>query len=188
MSLSTFIAVMKALLGFARQMPTKKHLPVLLVEDNPDEAHLIQLVLRRIGVEAVIASGPDTAAALLANGKFRMVILDIQFPQGNGLDFSDQIYNEYPDLPVLFLTGHLPEIKVGPGTVRVLGPGRVYTMSSKGVESGSLEQALRVALKISNGVNGDYKPAELFVVAWVLCSVSAGIGMVVGHFLKALKL
>jgi DNA-binding response OmpR family regulator len=180
MNLSTIIAVTKALLGVAKHIQPKKHLPVLVVEDDAADAHLIQMALKKIGVESVWVESLAAARAIIQDGKFHMVILDIQFPTGNGLKFSDDLYVDFPNLPVLFLTGHLPEIKIGPDVVRVLGPGRVWTMSPKGVESGSLEQALRVALKMSNGVNGHMKASELVLATWLLLFLTAALAFGLG--------
>lgn len=187
MNLQSLIWLAKTLLGLAKHLPAKKHLPVLLVEDSPLDAHLIQMVLQRQGVDSVVATSLGTARDLLRYRRFRMVIMDIVFPVGNGVDFANEIYPDFPELPVMFLTGHLPEIVVAPGMRRTLSAGRVWTMSAKGVESGSLEHALRQAIKSANGVNGDIKPSELFVVAWVLCTLSACVGFGVAYFLNVIK-
>lgn len=184
MNWSTIITVTKTLLGVAKLIQPKKPLPVLVVENNWADSQLIQKALARIGVESVWSESLPAAKAQVAKNKFHMVILDIQFPKGDGLSFSDELFNDQPDLPVLFLTGHMPEIRIGADMVRVLSPGRVWSMSPKGHESGSLEQALRVALKMSNGMNGHMKSTELVMATWILCTLAACLGFIAGMISK----
>lgn len=57
----------------ARPSPSR----VLVLEDNPDTAHLIQLVLSEVGIESEVAPDLTTARAMLALGGWRAATLDL---------------------------------------------------------------------------------------------------------------
>src|SRR5690606_13508456 len=47
----------------------------------------------------------DAKKAVVEN-KYSMVLLDIELPDGNGIDFCAHIQNDHPHLPVFILTSH----------------------------------------------------------------------------------
>jgi PAS domain S-box-containing protein len=82
---------------------------VLLVEDDPAVATGIALLLDVEGIEAhVVARGGDALEAVEA---FQpdAVILDISLPDIPGTEVYELIASKYPDLPVLFSSGHSDE-------------------------------------------------------------------------------
>jgi CheY-like chemotaxis protein len=93
--------------------------PILVVEDDPQHALLVEKVLRRAGLANPLLSAPSGAAALdlVAGGNGSaplLVLLDIDLPDVSGLDLLRDIRRERPDLPVVMLTssaeqGHIEQ-------------------------------------------------------------------------------
>lgn len=88
---------------------------IVVVEDDPHIADLVDLYLRRDGFRVLIATNGDQALELARRERPRMVILDIGLPGGrDGLDVCKELRAE-SGVPVLFLTARDDEID------RVLG-------------------------------------------------------------------
>lgn len=60
---------------------------VLVVEDEPDMARVLQFNLVRQGYVVEHAATLGAAAGCLAGGSFHLVLLDLRLPDGSGLDF-----------------------------------------------------------------------------------------------------
>ena len=77
---------------------------VLLVEDEPVLAEIVQECLQSRGFEVVHADTVAGAKAVYYNNKPDIIVLDVMLPDGSGFDFARQIRNVDTDLPVIFLT------------------------------------------------------------------------------------
>ena len=81
---------------------------VLLVEDNPGDAHLLEAFLDVSGAEMFHISRASTLRAGLgriARGGVDLVLLDLGLPDSVGLDTFTALRQEAPHLPVVVLTG-----------------------------------------------------------------------------------
>lgn len=81
---------------------------ILLIEDNPDDAQLIQaLLLREKTFQHNITNVESIAQGVaLAGGQaFDVVLSDLGLPDGHGLDTVAKVRKSIPHLPVIFLTG-----------------------------------------------------------------------------------
>ena len=87
-------------------------LDILLVEDNNDVAEAEQAVLALMGHEVHRAANASDALECLKAGRtFDCVISDIQMPGAmNGIDLARTIRCEYPNLPVVLITGYAEEL------------------------------------------------------------------------------
>jgi DNA-binding response OmpR family regulator len=61
------------------------HRKVLIVEDEPDIAHLVQTHLNDIGCDADIAGSGSAAMELFSRGRYQLVVLDLMLPDTDGL-------------------------------------------------------------------------------------------------------
>lgn len=81
---------------------------VLLVDDDP--ALLLALPqtihLRLSGVQLETADSAHSALQLLQAKEFDAVISDIKMPGMDGLELMKNVYERFPDTPVLLITGH----------------------------------------------------------------------------------
>ena len=83
---------------------------VLLVEDEPVLAEIVQESLQSRGFEVVYADTIAHAKGVYYDNKPDIIVLDVMLPDGSGFDFARQIRNVDTDLPVIFLTSRsLPQ-------------------------------------------------------------------------------
>jgi signal transduction histidine kinase len=86
---------------------------ILHVEDNPADAELIRLELRRGGIDAdlkVVDSLRDCEAAL-AKEKFDLIISDYNLPGGDGVQVLHGIRKNHTAIPFIFVSGTIGEEK-----------------------------------------------------------------------------
>lgn len=78
---------------------------ILVVDDDPYLLDLLTETLKTIGYEACGAADAAQALALLQKTTVQLVITDIKMPGMNGIDLARRIRQEYPHLPVIFISG-----------------------------------------------------------------------------------
>jgi CheY-like chemotaxis protein len=77
---------------------------IIVVDDEPDILQFIREILWRVNYEVITATSGDEAWI------FDMVLTDVVMPGSiDGLELAAKIHQVDPSLPVLFLTGALPE-------------------------------------------------------------------------------
>jgi len=82
----------------------------LLVEDDADAAQITQLLLESLGVETQIASSYEHCLAILkADANYDKVLLDMNLPDGSGLDLANHIKQHYPKLKRVIVSGMEPD-------------------------------------------------------------------------------
>ena len=74
---------------------------VLIIEDNPDFVDFVQAVLDLNGYTVAHTASLHAGIRLSAEMPPDLVLLDLDLPDGNGLDFFDQVA---ADMPVLVMT------------------------------------------------------------------------------------
>ncbi len=81
---------------------------ILVVDDEEDIRDLIAGILRDEGYETRIAADSDSAFAAIRQRKPQLLVLDIwlQGSRLDGIQILDQVKREYPDLPVVMISGH----------------------------------------------------------------------------------
>jgi two-component system OmpR family response regulator len=88
---------------------------VLIIEDEPDIARLVQASLGDIGCRSDIAGNGETAMRLYRQGGYHLVILDLMLPDTDGLSLCRMMRESADYLPILMLTAKSSELD------RVLG-------------------------------------------------------------------
>ncbi len=88
---------------------------VLIVEDNPDIARLVQGHLADIGCTADIAGSGAAALRRFGQGGYELVVLDLMLPDIDGLSLCRRMRESGDYVPVLMLTAKSSELD------RVLG-------------------------------------------------------------------
>ncbi len=84
---------------------------VLVVDDEPVVRNLVCTVLASRGLEPIgAADGIEALRALEARRPaIGLVISDVRMPGITGIELAHLLRNEQPDLPVLLISGHLPD-------------------------------------------------------------------------------
>ncbi len=88
---------------------------ILIVEDNPEIAELVQMHLKDIHCEADIAFDGAAGLKLFKNNSYDLVILDLMLPVMDGLEVCKQLRLDNKRVPVIMLTSKSSELD------RVLG-------------------------------------------------------------------
>ncbi len=88
---------------------------VLIIEDTPDIARLVQMHLRDLQCESVIAGDGKEGLELFHKGQFDLVILDLMLPVMDGLSVCKALRALPGYVPILMLTAKSTELD------RVLG-------------------------------------------------------------------
>jgi DNA-binding response OmpR family regulator len=88
---------------------------ILVIEDDADLAHLLDLHLRELCDEVQIAGRGDTGAELAARADFDLIVLDLMLPGLDGLEVCRRLRAVGNFTPILMLTAKSTE------TDRVVG-------------------------------------------------------------------
>ncbi|MFK7845895.1 MAG: response regulator transcription factor [Rhodothermales bacterium] len=83
---------------------------ILIVEDDPDLAKLLQIHLSDLGYEIEIAGDGRLGLQRALEGDFSLVILDIMIPFIDGFEVCKRIRAENRSLPILMLTSKAEEL------------------------------------------------------------------------------
>jgi len=84
---------------------------VLIVEDEPDIAHLVKVYLEKEGYRSVVAKTGAEGLAHLSSDRPDMVLLDLMLPEMDGLELCKKIRSrtETALLPIIMLTAKSDE-------------------------------------------------------------------------------
>jgi PAS domain S-box-containing protein len=123
-----------------------ENLSILLVEDNPADARLIELKfegrLSRTAIERAETLA-QAIATLDAGAAFDLILLDLTLPDSESLGTLKAIEGKAPDIPVVVLSGHTDEelalAAVREGAQDYLVKGRI--------EAETLNRSLRYAIE-----------------------------------------
>ncbi|RMD91270.1 MAG: sigma-54-dependent Fis family transcriptional regulator [Alphaproteobacteria bacterium] len=83
--------------------------PILIVDDEPTQLHLLGAMVERAGHSVETAADGASALARLSDGNrppVACMILDLQMPGMSGLEVLKSLRPEHPQLPVIVLTAH----------------------------------------------------------------------------------
>jgi DNA-binding response OmpR family regulator len=79
---------------------------MLLVDDSTDLQSQIKVILKK-GFEITPASTVDEAKFKLTATQYDLIVLDLNLPDGNGLEFCQELQrdDQYKKIPKIFITG-----------------------------------------------------------------------------------
>lgn len=90
---------------------------VLVVDDERSIRLTLRAILQDAGYEVDVAEDADQARALLANGRWDVVVSDIVLPGESGVDMLRSIHSAAPDVQVIMMTGD-PTVETAAEAVR----------------------------------------------------------------------
>src|SRR6202012_5457889 len=144
-------------------------LPILLVDDQPENLRTLEAVLEPLGYPLVTSSSGHGALRLLLERDFAMILLDVRMPGLDGRETAQLIKERTRtrDIPIVFLTAARDEVSdiargYGVGAVDyVLKPFDPDLLRSKVLVFAELE-ASRRALKRSEALlSGAFEAAPI---------------------------
>jgi DNA-binding NtrC family response regulator len=96
---------------------------VLMLDDNPVQLTVRELVLRKAQIETHVATNPSSALAFLRSEvgrqKIGAVVTDHVMPNMDGVEFVKQLRSFNPDLPVIVISG-MPDADQEYGDLNVI--------------------------------------------------------------------
>ena len=87
-------------------MTATTSLRVLVVDDEPDAAEALTLLLKPRGYEVRVAATGDSARSVVSAWRPHVVLLDLMLPDVNGLDLLRDFRTAVPDTQVVMVTGY----------------------------------------------------------------------------------
>src|SRR4051812_7604210 len=81
---------------------------VLLVDDNPDNLRLLEILLEPLGFHLVLAGSGEEALRHLLTDDIALILLDVQMPGMDGFETARHIKERERtrDIPIVFLTAY----------------------------------------------------------------------------------
>ena len=126
---------------------------ILVVDDEPNIADLVELYLRRDGYRVLKAGTGDDALRLAATHGPRLVVLDVGLPDVDGLEVCRRLRSA-SSVPVIFLTARDTEVD------RILGLELgADDYMSKPFSPGELVARVKAVLRRADGTSGP--PADV---------------------------
>ncbi len=126
--------------------PQSTAINILLVEDSPDDALLLQRTLsKEEAIPFKVTHVVQLADALkrLTQENFDLVLLDFVLPDSMGLDTFTSIIAEAPHIPIIILSGLDDEALA----IKALGLGAQDYLVKGGVDSNLLVRSIRYAIQ-----------------------------------------
>lgn len=119
---------------------------VLVIDDEPDIAELLEITLTRMGLETEVAVDVKGAIATLQQSNVDLVLTDLRLPDGDGMDIVHHIAEHQAGMPVAVITAHgnmdlaITAMKAG-----------AFDFISKPVDINKLRNLIKRALKVNPG-------------------------------------
>ena len=83
---------------------------LLVVEDEAPVRRMLRDVFQSFGYDVVVAASGAEALQLFADGGYDAVVTDLLMPGMNGWEVVARLRHAEPDVPVIMLTGSVPDI------------------------------------------------------------------------------
>jgi membrane fusion protein, heavy metal efflux system len=115
---------------------------VLVVDDDEVIGSVLSRVLERDGYAVQRATSPDGALALAEETTPDVALVDLCYPDGDGLELADDLHSRHADLPLILMTAYPVRLRDRPELSRAFD--RVL---HKPINLEELRQALNAALK-----------------------------------------
>ncbi len=78
----------------------------LIVDDEPDIRELLEITLARMDIDSHSAASVADAMQRLAESSYRLCLVDMRLPDGNGIDIVRHVASDHPDTPIAMITAH----------------------------------------------------------------------------------
>jgi DNA-binding LytR/AlgR family response regulator len=86
----------------------RENISVLIVDDEPDALMNSKRKIENVfGHDIVCVEDASSVVKLLSEKTIDLAFLDIEMPSSDGFSIVEYIHKKYPDIEVVFLTGHV---------------------------------------------------------------------------------
>jgi DNA-binding NtrC family response regulator len=119
---------------------------ILIVDDEEEFCQTVAEILQHVGYDTVYKTNPVEALEYLGIQTVDLVLLDIQMPQMDGRDLLLRIVDEWPEIPVIIVTGQAYTVPVAIETSKKGS----FAFLGKPIEIVQLKESVRQALESSH--------------------------------------
>lgn len=77
---------------------------LLLIEDSKEIYNMVQISIASLSVEMTWSKTIKEAQTELSKNTFDLILLDINLPDGNGIELCQKLMSESPEIPIFILT------------------------------------------------------------------------------------
>src|SRR5436309_9084332 len=136
--------------GILNPSGTTSRSRILVVDDEPQTARIIERMAEHFGHEVMVASSVESAIQRFSEAPFDVVLTDLNLGRQNGFDLLRHVLDKAPEVPVVVITGYasidsaMEAIRAGaydylpkPPTLEVMG-----TVLSRAVEKKRQTEAI----------------------------------------------
>ena len=134
---------------------------ILLIEDNPGDASLVEELLKDVPGFFFKTQRADRLAngfAQLETGGVNVVLLDLNLPDSNGIETYHKLHSKYPDVPAVLLTG-LNDEELG---LRAVRDGAQDYLAKGNLDGSVLARSIRYAMERKQSAIALSKSEKLF--------------------------
>lgn len=85
---------------------------VLVVEDDPINFQLLNVFLRKTGIQIKHAATGGEVMSHIEDEVPDIVLLDVQLPDINGVQLTDMIKSQHPEVPIIIQTASILETQI----------------------------------------------------------------------------
>lgn len=79
---------------------------LLIVDDEEEFLEPIVTRLKRRGIDCLAVTSGEDALSVLLQRQFDVAIVDVKMPKMDGIELLRRLRKDYPNMPVILLTGH----------------------------------------------------------------------------------
>lgn len=115
----------------------------MIVDDEEDFCQTVSDILRHSGYETVVKNNPVEALEFLQVHGADLVLLDIIMPQMDGRDVLTQIVQNWPEIPVIMITGQAYHVPVAVETAKKGS----FNFLAKPIDLVALKESVKQALE-----------------------------------------
>lgn len=85
---------------------------VLIVEDDVINYQLLKVFLKKSGIKIIHASTGGEVMSLFQDNMPDLVLLDVQLPDINGIQLTEMMKSQYPEIPIIIQTASILETQI----------------------------------------------------------------------------
>jgi two-component system response regulator PilR (NtrC family) len=78
----------------------------LIIDDEPDIRELLEITLQRMKINTRSAADLKSARELLNTHSFDLCLTDMNLPDGDGVEFVNEVQINFPNIPIAVITAH----------------------------------------------------------------------------------
>ena len=86
------------------------HPAILVIDDEPEVTTYIKELLEMENFKVEVSLSAEEGLKIIQNRRLHAIISDIQLPGMNGIEFLIKVKNDFPNLPVILITGYSKKI------------------------------------------------------------------------------